>query len=664
VATGQFSDAVQGLRAAALRSACAGVTDSELLERFIIGRDEAAFEALVRRHGPVVLGVCRRALQNEADAEDAFQATWLVLVRKAASVTPRGAVGSWLYGVAYHTALKARAAASRRRAKEGALAAMPRPESPVEAWQDLHALLDQELSRLPDKHRAPLVLCELEGKTRKEAARLLGWAEGTVASRLARARALLARRMARHGLTLPLGALLTALFPKAATAGTPAPLVVSTIKAATLVAAGQATTTAKVAALMKGAFTAMSPTRIKIASAALLATALLGLWAGAFGVASPSAEQGQAPAGPPAAANARPEGPEPPGPPPILGQIKHRAVAELPLPRDRTTFGIGEEVEYWIEKDKGLRDPAAVVTWRAEGMCTVYPVVGTATIVTVDVAEKGGTFETEPTRRDRGGVPLGRPSARAGDLRKWLREQAATLPKRKDRPSKWPPPEVEYRKVLHADLSGKLDALRNGEVRPAKIDEQGRALLTKYPGPKERGQVYYHLAHIHAQTGLRRPARVVEYAKKALEHPLGPSQRARLYVYWGDAVQVARANDPLAERRKWAALPYLAGLKELLALKLPDKAPPLPDFPPVELARGEADPQAEQLRKQRESARRLATFQGEMIKHRDVLTRQIVAMYGRGPSAEAELGELAGRVLQERRAVDRLMAAVKGGKGN
>jgi hypothetical protein len=222
---------------------------------------------------------------------------------------------------------------------------------------------------------------------------------------------------------------------------------------------------------------------------------------------------------------------------------------------------------------------------------------------------------------------------------------------------------VEYHKELYADLRDKLDALRNGEARPAKIDEQGRALLKKYPGARERGEVYYHLAHVHAQTGLKLPGRVVESAKKALEHPLDAERRARLYVYWGDAVQVARANDPLAERRRWAALPYLAGLKELLALKLPDKAPALPDFPAINLARGETDPQAEQLRRQREAARRFAELKGRMIKHRDVLMGQIVAMYARGPSAEAELAELAGRVLQERRAVDHLMAALKGAKG-
>src|SRR5204862_6148019 len=128
----------------------AAPTDGALLERFIAARDEAAFEALVQRHGPMVLGVCRRVLGNEADAEDAFQATFLVLVRKAASVRPRGMVGNWLYGVAHTTALKARAMNTKRLAKEREAAARPKPEVAAETWEQLHARLDQELKALPD----------------------------------------------------------------------------------------------------------------------------------------------------------------------------------------------------------------------------------------------------------------------------------------------------------------------------------------------------------------------------------------------------------------------------------------------------------------------------------------------------------------------------------
>jgi RNA polymerase sigma-70 factor (ECF subfamily) len=147
------------LRRAALLRDAADVTDGQLLESYVSRRDEAAFEALVRRHGPMVLGVCRRVLHNSHDAEDAFQATFLVLVRKAATVLPREMVANWLYGVAYHAALNARAASARRRAKERQVRNMPEPATVADGlWHDLEPLLDQELSRLPDRYRLPVVL--------------------------------------------------------------------------------------------------------------------------------------------------------------------------------------------------------------------------------------------------------------------------------------------------------------------------------------------------------------------------------------------------------------------------------------------------------------------------------------------------------------------------
>src|ERR1700732_1846438 len=193
---------VQHLRRCAQQQATAGVLDGELLEGYVSRRDEAAFEALVRRHGPMVLGVCRRILRNEADAEDAFQATFLVLVRKAGTIRPRGLVSNWLYGVAQNTALKAKAMIHHRRAKEKAAGTQPQPAAGEEVWRQVQEVLDEELNRLPQKYRVPIVLCELEGKTIKEAARHLNWPQGTVATRLAHGRRLLARRLSRHGLTL------------------------------------------------------------------------------------------------------------------------------------------------------------------------------------------------------------------------------------------------------------------------------------------------------------------------------------------------------------------------------------------------------------------------------------------------------------------------------
>jgi RNA polymerase sigma factor (sigma-70 family) len=260
-----------------LRKDGGGLTDGELLECFTGRQDEAAFEGLLRRHGAMVLGVCRRVLGNEADAEDAFQATFLILVRKAASVRPPGLVGNWLYGVARTTALKAKAMRSKRHAKEHE-AALERCGQPTEARRELQALLEQELQGLPDRYRAAIVLCDLEGKPIKEAARQLGCPQGTIGSRLTRGRVLLARRLARHGLTFSGGLIATVLCEGAATATLPAPLLVSTMKAASLFAAGQAAagvTGAKVAALTEGVLKAMLLTKIKIGSVVLFAGMVL-----------------------------------------------------------------------------------------------------------------------------------------------------------------------------------------------------------------------------------------------------------------------------------------------------------------------------------------------------------------------------------------------------
>src|SRR5262249_30222743 len=154
-------------------------TDADLLEGFITRRDEASFEALLRRHGPMVLGVCRRVLRNEDDAEDAFQATFLVLLRKAASILPRAMVGNWLYGVAHTTALKARALNTTRLAKEREAAARAKPEGTTEPREQLLVRLDQELNVLPAIYRAAIVLCDLEGKSIQEAAQHLGCPPGT-----------------------------------------------------------------------------------------------------------------------------------------------------------------------------------------------------------------------------------------------------------------------------------------------------------------------------------------------------------------------------------------------------------------------------------------------------------------------------------------------------
>ena len=178
------------------------LTDGQLLERFATDRGEAAeqaFAALVERHGPMVLRVCRGVLVNPHDTQDAFQATFLVLVKKARSLWVRDSLGPWLHQVAFRTASCARKSAARRRRHER-LAAEFAYETHSEMEDELGRVLHEEIDRLPDRYRAPVVLCDLEGRTHEQAARHLGWPIGTVKSRQSRGRERLRQRLLRHGL--------------------------------------------------------------------------------------------------------------------------------------------------------------------------------------------------------------------------------------------------------------------------------------------------------------------------------------------------------------------------------------------------------------------------------------------------------------------------------
>jgi RNA polymerase sigma factor (sigma-70 family) len=279
----EMSDVIQYLRRGGILPDSPALTDGQLLECFITRHDEAAFAALVQRHGPMVWGVCRRVLRNPPDAEDAFQATFLVLVRKAVSIVPRERVANWLYGVAYQTARKARATSARRQARERQVATMPEP--PVveqDLWGDLQPILDQELSRLPEKYRVAIVLCDVEGRTRQESARQLGLPEGTLSGWLSRGREMLAKRLARRGVALAGATLAGVLTQMAASAAAPTSVVSSTIQAACVFAAGQAASgvvSVQVAALTEGVLKSMLVNKTKMAAATLLLLGILGICA-------------------------------------------------------------------------------------------------------------------------------------------------------------------------------------------------------------------------------------------------------------------------------------------------------------------------------------------------------------------------------------------------
>jgi len=273
------------------------LTDGQLLERFATRCGEAAelaFAALVERHGPMVLRVCRNRLRDPNDAEDAFQATFLVLVQKARSLWVRDSLGPWLHRIAHRVATRARSSVARRREHEQrAAATRPTLVSERGDWDELAALLHEEIDRLPERYRVPVVICDLQGLTHEKAARHLGWPVGTVKSRLARARELLRGRLSRRGLGLPAGLLIAekgmgGAF-RAVELVLPGTLVDSTVRAAAPFAAGKALAagviSSRVAILIEEVKKTMFLTKLKLAS-------VLVLLIGAAGAAGALAQRG------------------------------------------------------------------------------------------------------------------------------------------------------------------------------------------------------------------------------------------------------------------------------------------------------------------------------------------------------------------------------------
>jgi len=265
-----------------------GLTDRQLLDEYVRDQDAGAFRSLVARHGAAVLRVCRGVLRDSYEAEDAFQATFLVLVRKAPAIRDPEALGAWLRGVAYRVAVRARRRAARRRAIERTQAEMSQHEPgliPAEATSELRKVVREELERLPDSYRQPIVLCYLDGLTHQEAARRLDWPVGTVKVRLVRGRRLLRDRLDRRGVAL--GAGLLWLLPRSATSSAISErLIDATVEAMTLASAGCWST-------LKSRFArplAWSEARLRsglgvIMARVLVGLTLLGLFLGAGGTA-------------------------------------------------------------------------------------------------------------------------------------------------------------------------------------------------------------------------------------------------------------------------------------------------------------------------------------------------------------------------------------------
>jgi RNA polymerase sigma factor (sigma-70 family) len=256
-------------------------SDRELVDSFVARKDNTAFATLFRRHGPMVHSLCRRVLGNEQEADDAFQATFLVFARKAQSLRSADTVSSWLYGVAYRTALKARCSATRRRAHEAA-APVRLPTEPLTEMTvaEAQGIVDQELAALPEKFRSPLVLCCLEGLARDEAARQLGWTVSVLKSRLEQARELLRRRLARRGLTLPAAMLSFGMLGTSAKAAVPPTLAAATALCVSRVAEGITAgpaASSQVVSLAEGVIRDMVIAKTKVAFAAVLVLAAVGI---------------------------------------------------------------------------------------------------------------------------------------------------------------------------------------------------------------------------------------------------------------------------------------------------------------------------------------------------------------------------------------------------
>jgi RNA polymerase sigma factor (sigma-70 family) len=326
----------------------------------------------------MVLAVCRRVLRQAQDAEEAFQATFLLLARQAPSIRQRGSVGPWLHGAALRVALKARTQAARRRRREREAAAVPRVEAPsATAWRELQAVLDEEVGRLPERYRAPLVLCYLEGKTQEEAAAQLGCPLGTVRSRSARGRALLQARLTRRGLALSGAAFATALTAHAATTAVPAPLLGETAR---LAGQGLAAAPAAVAALVRGGLRSLLVSRLQTAAVLLLVAGVAaGVVAFAGSGRSPGAPEQQAPAqGPAAAAEQEQAGgaddPLPAGAVARLGTVRFRHetwVGPLALSPDGQTLAAaaGKSVSLWEVPSGRLRRR---FLFPSEAQCVAY----------------------------------------------------------------------------------------------------------------------------------------------------------------------------------------------------------------------------------------------------------------------------------------------------
>jgi RNA polymerase sigma factor (sigma-70 family) len=530
--------------------------DGQLLERFATHRDQAAYATLMKRHGPMVLAVCRSVLHDPHDAEDAFQATFVVLAQKAGLIQRQQALSSWLYRVAYHLAMKAQARASRRRAQErkaaGTVSADPLFDMNL---RELREVLFEELQLLPEKYRAPLVLCYLEEKTQDEAARVLGWTKGAVKGRLERGRDRLRARLARRGLELSLGLFVTGLAQNSASATIPAQLADSTLKAGLALAtagsgdpcralAAEGIISSEVAALIQGAKHTMITGKLKIAIAVLLAVTAGATGLGALRhnlladneaetkpiqVQRQEAEQGQAP-------SAKPEAPavaeslrvhgrvlDPDGKPAAGAKLYLGPTAlgaDRPAP-PRATTGIDGRFEFTFRKselDKTYSEEpkATVLAMAGDFGCDFATVETPDTELTLrlvkDLPLNGRILDQDGRAVAGVKVKVGWVVAYPGmDLKEVLEDMRAGRLERLNRATKgWTGPLPGQPKVLTTGADGRIRLSGFGRDRIVTLQVEGPGIVSGWvhamtrPGepvdlsPYQRyyGATFVHLAQI------------------------------------------------------------------------------------------------------------------------------------------------------------------------
>lgn len=361
---GQLGLVIQQLRRLVGADSAPNGTDGQLLQRFVCDHDEAAFTTLAERYGPLVLSVCRRILRDPHAVEDAFQATFLILAKKAASIRKSESLGSWLHGVAHRVAVRAKSNAARRQALEQSEADMSHaePSAPIAGpadvadWQEIAAILDEELRQLPEKHRAPLVLCYLKGQTNEQAAVELCCPPCSMSWRLSQAREQLRARLTRRGVALSAAALGTHLATQAAPAVVPAALLHGAVQGALAGTASSASATA----LAEGVMQTMGVTRMKIAIAFVVMFGALGSGLGVFAYRTPG------PANETTSVPTETVKEEPKGGPPVKGLklVLTADKTETTLNADGTVEPVKLTVRFTNVSDKPIKLDAYYLTYR------------------------------------------------------------------------------------------------------------------------------------------------------------------------------------------------------------------------------------------------------------------------------------------------------------